>query len=528
MNIVLPFTARDLISAKQWLEWVRELGGIPGCTLHLLAPKALLTADMIRLATFDSPPVIIVDYEEQASNWSDTDKTGRTAEGPNSMFRQAAQHFEYGHLGPWLWCEPDCIPVSVGWASRLWREYAECGKPFMGGRVEVPNVPLHMTGNAIYPQNMSALAPSALTCRLAAWDVVGAAQIVPKCHFTKQIVHHFRHPGFSSREGVEKATAGASMFHSNKDGSLIRFLKQKGGDAECDSVNAKNPTAEMPTGTALIADASNAAPPSDPVVAANVVHTYFSPLENAKGVEEQNRLIDLWKQTWKAHGWEPVVLTEKDAEKHPRYAEWRAAFAKLPTVNPPGYEMACWLRWVAMAQVGGTLTDYDCMNFRFVPGDVAQDGDNIVPIFKGVPCAIVGTQKAYENAINRFISATDRFEVDGKPHVSDMHLIQKWSWRCEDIGREYNSPGWETAKLVHFGHFSCRPRLRSEVAEQFQYVKRSSVEDPKPVPVPKTWIGDLRQQVAVLAGMVDTDSRKNLLRTELRKVNLIGAAKKRK
>lgn len=82
--------------------------------------------------------------------------------------------------------------------------------------------------------------------------------------------------------------------------------------------------------------------------------------------KEQSTLIDIWRRAWKAQGWEPIILTPKDAKAHPRYEELHAKFAAFPTINPKEYEVACFDRWIAMAQVGGGIcVDYDVLPFGF-------------------------------------------------------------------------------------------------------------------------------------------------------------------
>ena len=95
------------------------------------------------------------------------------------------------------------------------------------------------------------------------------------------------------------------------------------------------------------------------------VYTFYDRLEydGASSATEQ-ALLAMWKRTWGARGWSPTVLSTKDTARHPRYEEYRAKFATLPTgTNPLEYEMTCFVRWIAMAhRGGGFMTDYDTLN----------------------------------------------------------------------------------------------------------------------------------------------------------------------
>lgn len=129
---------------------------------------------------------------------------------------------------PWLFLEPDCCPLRAGWLDAIAAEYKAAGKPFTGARVEVADVPLHMSGNAVYPVDMFAHAGLALIANDIAWDVAAASQIVPQAHFTKLIEHAWKHPTFESWEQVEREVSKeAVVYHASKDGSLIRLLRER-------------------------------------------------------------------------------------------------------------------------------------------------------------------------------------------------------------------------------------------------------------------------------------------------------------
>lgn len=189
----------------------------------------------------------------------------------------------------------------------------------------------------------------------------------------------------------------------------------------------------------------------------------------------------------------------------------------------------------------------------------------------GVPCAVVGTRQQFENAIEAFIKCEPVIE-QGQPHLSDMHACQKLNFPSVDRCREYGTPGWHDAPLIHFGHYSTQPRKRSEAIEEWLVGKvnkalldaaatmgdiefplrampasresymehvmkhgEASLCTPEQIaagridpPIKPTWIGAVRAHVGPLIELADTPSRKILLMKELRKQGLIGKPKKRK
>src|SRR6185312_6600956 len=109
-------------------------------------------------------------------------------------------------------------------------EYKSSGKPFMGDRVEVNDVPLHMSGVGVYMNPLHEKAGEAYRAHDTAWDMAAREQIVPNAHFTDLIEHAWKHPTFTSIDELSTQISDKTvLFHSSKDGSLIRLLRQKRG-----------------------------------------------------------------------------------------------------------------------------------------------------------------------------------------------------------------------------------------------------------------------------------------------------------
>ena len=120
--------------------------------------------------------------------------------------------------------------------------------------------------------------------------------------------------------------------------------------------------------------------------------------------------LEVWKASWSAAGWKPVVLTEVHAALHPKYEEYKSYFLAMPTLNSPEYETGCYLRHMAMAAVGGgTMTDYDVINVNVPPSPNCDFLPND------------GALTTHENFIPSIISG-DENAFNGKGHQQSHHF----------------------------------------------------------------------------------------------------------
>lgn len=81
------------------------------------------------------------------------------------------------------------------------------------------------------------------------------------------------------------------------------------------------------------------------------VYTYIDTTVHRRGSEEF-AIIRVWMQSFWALGFKPVVLTDKDAKKHPRFT----LFRNQGLIG--GSKSTDLGKWLAMAQRGGLFVDY--------------------------------------------------------------------------------------------------------------------------------------------------------------------------
>lgn len=120
MNVSISIADHEREMAHRWFDWSIELGGTDGHSLYLIPAAGVNISDILPKAdkAFSGRVTILKDDEGQTSNWQITEPM-RSASGPNSAFRQVAWHFYLNKLGPWFWCELDCIPTRKDWLDRL-------------------------------------------------------------------------------------------------------------------------------------------------------------------------------------------------------------------------------------------------------------------------------------------------------------------------------------------------------------------------------------------------------------------------
>lgn len=188
------------------------------------------------------------------------------------------------------------------------------------------------------------------------------------------------------------------------------------------------------------------------------VHTFFSPVPELD-LEGEYKLLLLWQRHWSGAGYDPAVLTERHAQAHPLYAEFKDRVLQLPTVNPRSYETACYLRYLAMAQAGGGwMLDVDLFPRRPNSLPRIDSGELLTSLQGHIPCCVYGSSNAFLEACRLFMTYQVQdvdLETSPKPdqaHVSDMTILERSGFKYVTNKQvwDYMEPGWEKVGLVHF------------------------------------------------------------------------------
>lgn len=240
MTICLGFHEGDADHARRLLQWIVRLGPVKGHRCVLVSDAgcpwklALAVHQQARVAFPDG--VVIIDNVKSVKGWP---------QGPNSLFLAAANHCRFERLHPWLWLEPDAIPIKPDWADQLEAEYGKSGTPFVGAIIDAPSpgvsaVPRYLNGVAMYPGN--ALEFGGFHQGPQAWDIESAERVLPQATNTPLIQCFWGEPGLPptfvasslepNRMPRNAVTLGrlrpeAVLFHRNQDCSLIRLLWDK-------------------------------------------------------------------------------------------------------------------------------------------------------------------------------------------------------------------------------------------------------------------------------------------------------------
>lgn len=277
MLIAIAYCTKDQDQAERLAGWMAEIGPYPNHRL-LVARDVRAKENVFSAAGFASVQEIVI-TDDAWDSWP---------QSCNNAFRHVGKHIEFTTKEPFLWLEADVAPIRAGWLDAIAAEYASCGKPFMGDRVEVEGVPLHCSGVAVYPGILSNHAGLVYLAQEMAWDVMAAEQIVPQTHFTKLIEHAWKHPTFESWEQVEREIAPETLlYHASKDGSLIVLLRErknlqsaneiptKAGASDAVSGGVQGPTRlESHQSVKIETQAATQPTPSTPLVCDIFIKTY--------------------------------------------------------------------------------------------------------------------------------------------------------------------------------------------------------------------------------------------------------------
>lgn len=160
--------------------------------------------------------------------------------GANWLFNSAVRYVHRSLHTPFLWLEPDSVPMRPGWLEDLGIEYANTEKLFMGAPIDLQCNHRGISGVAVYPPDTLDLIGSWLRNLNVPFDVASGRIIWPMAHVTPLIYHWWgskeKPPTFREHRSpenpdntliVDSLPAETVLYHRCKDGSLIDILERR-------------------------------------------------------------------------------------------------------------------------------------------------------------------------------------------------------------------------------------------------------------------------------------------------------------
>lgn len=207
------------------------------------------------------------------------------------------------------------------------------------------------------------------------------------------------------------------------------------------------------------------------------IYTYY---ENIN-FKNQDELVSLWETSWRTRGFEPIVLSAKDAKISDFYEEFVTQLNRfsqsIAKKTLDDYELSCWLRWLAystQAEEKFFVGDYDVINHNF---DLAEPENNLHLMDDCCPCFASGRPSQFLNLCKKFINIMNEREEEfvelyAKTHFRSFHdqnffilmyydrniskdIEIKLSRDRNFLSVPQNEAFWEKP-LVHYSHSDCK------------------------------------------------------------------------
>ena len=218
MIIAISYHDGDLDLMTRWSNHVQKLGPYLNHHLVLLPVHGVNTTGIEQRLSGSFSKISIEPCHHTERGWPIS---------CNKAFETMAWAAYQKYKQPFLWMEPDAVPLKQGWLNDVENEYRAKGRPFMGDYVAIagvmPNGVDHMSGIAVYHPDMPRLAPSIFNNERAAWDIASAGQVTRQMARTNLIQHDWIPTKQWRRDKVDLTCVkeGAVIYHPDKKGVLF-------------------------------------------------------------------------------------------------------------------------------------------------------------------------------------------------------------------------------------------------------------------------------------------------------------------
>lgn len=218
--IVTAYCENDAKRCVELYNWIGKLGGIKDNRVLFVTDKATKHDTIVEVCAAAKP--VCASYETMLLDKCPIGQ--QWPRGANWAFMHAAKKVKESYQIPFLWLEPDCSPTRKGWLEDLEREFAECGKPYMGSKMRnKPPLPeVGMWGIAVYdPGVYDVFVQTTIRRMNIAFDVAMAKVLVPQTHDTKLIQCINGPKRVPQRIKPEHILPETALIHQDKYGDVM-------------------------------------------------------------------------------------------------------------------------------------------------------------------------------------------------------------------------------------------------------------------------------------------------------------------
>ena len=182
-----------------------------------------------------------------------------------------------------------------------------------------------------------------------------------------------------------------TLQNSNVDAVASQLSESSTSKQSISVQETVSPQEPVPKSVSQVIAVNDAVDPGRPIM-----HTYYEPTKTDMTRDGDMDLLENWKKAWYDAGWEPRIVTQAAAEAVPEYENLIDLIVDPDFVG--GYNMACYIRWIAMAGVGGGfMSDYDVFPLHHFLRDgrkLPYDGQLTV-YSRFVPALVSGSASEY-------------------------------------------------------------------------------------------------------------------------------------
>lgn len=350
--------------------------------------------------------------------------------GPNQMWSDLVTMIGqsprwYGSYYAFLPLESDCTPLRPGWISELVEEFRIAKSKNFAAIGHIHSNPIeHLNGVAVYDSQLWKIVPGNKlngSDPQVAYDLYHRTSILPIAYNTPLIMMEYQRPTITAKDLFKPWKNGfePAMFHGVKDASART------------AVRAKYITMSKEL------DASN-----------RTVFTYEHQRPNNPSITTK---YQLWMESWKSRGWNPVKLTLRDAARNPKYNRIMENLKEMQFLEDRTEMLARLSRWIALDSVGGGLlvdpevipNQFNPTNFNWKPGLLSSKDS------QGILAACFS-----EETLTTFLDAMQKYPVDPDTRVAAPELtILKASKAIKEIKSMvavYGEENWRSHSMICF------------------------------------------------------------------------------